>query len=301
MEQPATRQGGGSCDVPGERCNHPITCAQRGRIKAEMTMPTERALTAQDEELIERLGRARRIVREECGDIPQYVRTCLEAAIADAADRLKALAQPVVGVAGLIERQAVVAWLRHQSDLGANRGNDALEGSTKRAAFGGGSLALSRVADAIEEGEHRTNDNAALAASPSPVVPIDAREWVARNYPGSVDTAGADRLVAAFEAGRAASAPVVGDEGRRIARAFEIVRQVGSMEGRTDAQTYWFGKARDLMNDHDAILSSTPATEVDMRAVVEALGFDPTNHHNAAKCPYCTPATEVGKGQGHVE
>lgn len=63
------------------------------------------------------------------------------------------------------------------------------------------------------------------------------------------------------------------------------------MEGRTDAQTYWFGKARDLMNDHDAILSSTPATEVDMRAVVEALGFDPTNHHNAAKCPYCTPAT----------
>ncbi len=30
--------------------------------------------------------------------------------------------------------------------------------------------------------------------------------------------------------------------------------------------------------------------EPDMRAVVEALGFDPTNHHNAAKCPYCRPA-----------
>lgn len=28
----------------------------------------------------------------------------------------------------------------------------------------------------------------------------------------------------------------------------------------------------------------------DMRAVCEALGFDPTNHHNAAKCPYCRPA-----------
>jgi hypothetical protein len=27
--------------------------------------------------------------------------------------------------------------------------------------------------------------------------------------------------------------------------------------------------------------------EPDMRAVCEALGFDPTNHHNAAKCPYC--------------
>jgi hypothetical protein len=34
-----------------------------------------------------------------------------------------------------------------------------------------------------------------------------------------------------------------------------------------------------------------------MRAVCEALGFDPTNHHNAAKCPYCRPAptTEPAK------
>jgi len=30
--------------------------------------------------------------------------------------------------------------------------------------------------------------------------------------------------------------------------------------------------------------------EPDMRAICEALGFDPTNHHNAAKCPYCRPA-----------
>jgi len=27
----------------------------------------------------------------------------------------------------------------------------------------------------------------------------------------------------------------------------------------------------------------------DMRAICEKLGFDPTNHHNAAKCPYCRP------------
>lgn len=27
----------------------------------------------------------------------------------------------------------------------------------------------------------------------------------------------------------------------------------------------------------------------DPRAVAEALGFDPTNHHNAAVCPYCAP------------
>lgn len=29
------------------------------------------------------------------------------------------------------------------------------------------------------------------------------------------------------------------------------------------------------------------AAEPDMRAICAALGFDPTNHHNAAKCPYC--------------
>lgn len=28
---------------------------------------------------------------------------------------------------------------------------------------------------------------------------------------------------------------------------------------------------------------------VDGRAICEALGFDPTNHHNAAVCPYCNP------------
>jgi len=32
------------------------------------------------------------------------------------------------------------------------------------------------------------------------------------------------------------------------------------------------------------------ASVPDMRAICEALGFDPTNHHNAAKCPYCRPA-----------
>ncbi len=30
----------------------------------------------------------------------------------------------------------------------------------------------------------------------------------------------------------------------------------------------------------------------DVRGIIEALGFDPTNHHNALKCPYCTPQPE---------
>lgn len=38
-------------------------------------------------------------------------------------------------------------------------------------------------------------------------------------------------------------------------------------------------------------LRPTTPVEPDPRAIVEALGFDPTNHHNAAKCPYCNPAS----------
>jgi hypothetical protein len=36
---------------------------------------------------------------------------------------------------------------------------------------------------------------------------------------------------------------------------------------------------------------TSDTAEPDMLAVCEALGFDPTNHHNAAKCPYCAPFT----------
>jgi hypothetical protein len=57
----------------------------------------------------------------------------------------------------MLERamEEVVAWLREQSDKGADSGIAAEKGSTKRAAFGGGSLALWRAADAIERGEHK--------------------------------------------------------------------------------------------------------------------------------------------------
>lgn len=44
-------------------------------------------------------------------------------------------------------------------------------------------------------------------------------------------------------------------------------------------------------SDRSSQLSQTMQAEPDMRAVCEALGFDPTNHHNAAKCPYCRPVT----------
>jgi hypothetical protein len=35
---------------------------------------------------------------------------------------------------------------------------------------------------------------------------------------------------------------------------------------------------------------SANTMQPDMPAICKALGFDPTNHHNAAKCPYCTPS-----------
>lgn len=71
----------------------------------------------------------------------------------------------------------IVAWLRRQSDLGANRGNEADKGTTRRAAFGGGSLALARAADAIESGDYRTNDNA-LPADPVACADVNRLYWL---------------------------------------------------------------------------------------------------------------------------
>ena len=51
---------------------------------------------------------------------------------------------------------------------------------------------------------------------------------------------------------------------------------------------------RDHLSDASKMVAPQPSAAAkagpDMRAICEALGFDPTNHHNAAKCPYCRPA-----------
>jgi len=47
-------------------------------------------IKAEDADLVARLTKARSIVRDECGDIPLYVRTCIEAALADASERILA-------------------------------------------------------------------------------------------------------------------------------------------------------------------------------------------------------------------
>jgi len=108
---------------------------------------------------------AREIERYGLGLIPELRTVCVWLA-----DHFRSRPGPsrIDGDEGVRERQAVVAWLRHQSDLGANRGIEAETGTTKRAAFGGGSLALARAADAIEGAEHRTNDNAALSRIEAP-------------------------------------------------------------------------------------------------------------------------------------
>lgn len=49
---------------------------------------------------------------------------------------------------------AIVSWLLEQSDKGADIAIPLAKGSTKRAAFGGGSLALKKAADAIERNQN---------------------------------------------------------------------------------------------------------------------------------------------------
>lgn len=67
------------------------------------------------------------------------------------------------------ERATIVAWLREQSDKGADIALGKGRGSTARASYGGGSLAISRAADEIEQGAH-------LAAATMPTPAQDAGE-----------------------------------------------------------------------------------------------------------------------------
>lgn len=39
------------------------------------------------------------------------------------------------------------------------------------------------------------------------------------------------------------------------------------------------------------IAAAPPPNHFGGKLICDALGFDPTNHHNAAKCPYCAPAS----------
>jgi hypothetical protein len=92
----------------------------------------------------------------------------IDKGIADLKGRLLAAlaTQPATSQEGE-ERAAIVSYIRRQSDRGADIGNEKPKGSTARAAFGGGSLALKRVADNIEAGEHVINDNAATPTPPT--------------------------------------------------------------------------------------------------------------------------------------
>lgn len=45
--------------------------------------------------------------------------------------------------------------------------------------------------------------------------------------------------------------------------------------------------------EFDAIATGSPPNPLGGQLICQALGFDPTNHHNAAKCPYCSPEQYV--------
>lgn len=77
----------------------------------------------------------------------------------------------------------------------------------------------------------------------------------------------------------------------------EISLLVACMDVQQDAFTEGYNKGQAKAEDKfvalRAALSAVPPSQgvekLDMRKVVEALGFEPDNHHNALKCPYCTP------------
>lgn len=71
-------------------------------------------------------------------------------------------------------------------------------------------------------------------------------------------------------------------EGEKIARLYH--------DAWGNTYVHWLGKPDAEFADFVYTHPAKPGGDADMRAICEALGFDPTNHHNAAKCPYCRPA-----------
>ena len=57
----------------------------------------------------------------------------------------------------------------------------------------------------------------------------------------------------------------------------------------TDTDAQFDKKLTVYGGDAQPVAAQPVAAREDMPAICAALGFDPTNHHNAAKCPYCTP------------
>lgn len=64
------------------------------------------------------------------------------------------MTNPTTEAAVSAERQAVVAWLRRQADIGADYGLAADKGSARRASYEDKSYALKLAANEVERGGH---------------------------------------------------------------------------------------------------------------------------------------------------
>jgi len=145
--------------------------------------------------------------------------------------------------------------------------------------------------DALKNGGHLTYPGlckakaagdaleAALAASTSPVPAVPDAPKAAFDQKREAQNASADELFDdQFHKVRAYCSR---DEYRSIYRF--ITNRIEEIIAGDSSEA-------DATHRTAAVPDAAKPAEPDMRTICEALGFDPTNHHNAAKCPYCRPA-----------
>lgn len=100
----------------------------------------------------------------------------------------------------------------------------------------------------------------------------------------------AHEALAAYEAEKAQAVPA-SSEGWRLVPIEPTQQMIDAARDCQDADPDASAE-QEAFHFYRAMLAASPTpppAQPDMRAVCEALGFDPTNHHNAAKCPYCRP------------
>jgi hypothetical protein len=83
-----------------------------------------------------------------------------------------------------------------------------------------------------------------LARAEAPEAEVERVALVIRDIKGGLNY---DYMDFCRDAARAAIGALTPAQSNEWEDAIEIIRQIASMEGRTYAQTYWFGKARDFM------------------------------------------------------
>jgi len=228
----------------------------------------------------------------------EYRQAERKAAREEATASILALISPPEGVGSLIENIRAYA----ADDPSPARASDLTKAADAlQRAYAGGGEQAARFASGLDEQDliHiRTEAGREVEGAASQKAPVYkgalrrllvAYDYMAaRSVPSGsegVETH-AERQLKVGLAARAIHGEAGCPSAKEWAQASRVVEALSRPVGGGIQGSYGASKAT---QPESCVPPSAAPSGPDMRKVVEALGFEPDNHHNAAKCPYCNP------------